>query len=188
MRDEKGRFIKGNEGFWLGKKRKPFSEKTRRQMSESRKGKPSPALGRKMSDEEKVRRSQIAKAYGFGLWMKGKKLDEKTKQKLSEQRKGIPKPSETVDKMRQNNARYWQDKRENESAHWKGDEVGYSGLHQWVKRQLGTPNTCEHCKKSGLSSKAIHWANKSQQYKRDLSDWIRLCASCHKKYDMGFKS
>jgi len=27
----------------------------------------------------------------------------------------------------------------------------------------------------------IHWHNISGEYKRDVSDWIRLCAKCHKK-------
>lgn len=39
MRNEKGQFVKGNEGYWLGKKRPPFSEEARRNMSEGQKGK-----------------------------------------------------------------------------------------------------------------------------------------------------
>lgn len=66
---------------------------------------------------------------------------------------------------------------------WKGDEVGYNSLHKWVIRWLGQPDTCEHCGKTGLRGQQIHWANKSQEYKRDLTDWLRLCAQCHKNYD-----
>lgn len=88
-------------------------------------------------------------------------------------------------------------KRKNSIAHqqeksyaWKGENVGYSGLHIWVKRYKGTPDTCEHCGKSGLFNKKnqtqIHWANKSHKYKRDLEDWIRLCVICHSKYDRLF--
>lgn len=66
---------------------------------------------------------------------------------------------------------------------WKGDKVGYYGLHRWVQKHLGCPDTCEHCKKSGLKGNQIHWANKSQLYKRELSDWLRLCAGCHLRYD-----
>lgn len=43
--------------------------------------------------------------------------------------------------------------------------------------------TCEHCKTSGLLRHKIHWANISRQYKRDKTDWMRLCAKCHKAYD-----
>ncbi len=62
------------------------------------------------------------------------------------------------------------------------EKLGYSGLHMWVRKQLGTPDTCEHCgvKQNGHK---IHWANKSGEYKKDLSDWIRLCVPCHSKYD-----
>lgn len=67
---------------------------------------------------------------------------------------------------------------------WKGDKVGYNALHSWVARKLGKPGACEHCNKSRLSGRQIHWANKSHEYKRDLNDWIRLCVDCHAKYDL----
>ena len=64
--------------------------------------------------------------------------------------------------------------------HWKGDEVGYKSLHQWVYRKLGKPLICEKCE----STKNVEWANKSGDYKRDLSDWLKLCRFCHRKHDM----
>lgn len=64
---------------------------------------------------------------------------------------------------------------------WKGDDVGYSGLHEWVKQKLGKPSRCDHCKST--TEKCYDWANKSHHYKRELSDWLRLCRKCHKKYD-----
>ena len=66
---------------------------------------------------------------------------------------------------------------------WKGNDVGYDALHDWIKRYLGFPTTCEHCKKSFPLSWRIHWANKDHKYKRNKKDWIRLCLWCHKKYD-----
>ena len=66
---------------------------------------------------------------------------------------------------------------------WKGDRVGYDALHSWLYRKLGSPNICEHCKKIELNSRKIHWANKSGKYRRELSDWLRLCAKCHYHYD-----
>lgn len=68
---------------------------------------------------------------------------------------------------------------------WKGDKVGYLALHTWVQRTLGKPDTCKQCKATGLKGHGIHWANLSQEYKRDVSDWVRLCAWCHKQYDLG---
>lgn len=62
---------------------------------------------------------------------------------------------------------------------WKGEEVGYVGLHRWVRRELGKPKKCTNCS----SAENVQWANKSHEYKRDLEDWIELCRSCHMRYD-----
>lgn len=66
------------------------------------------------------------------------------------------------------------------NPNWKGDKVGYMALHAWVGRKLGKPSYCTHCFKT---EGKFEWANKSGEYKRDLDDWIRLCKSCHNKYD-----
>lgn len=66
---------------------------------------------------------------------------------------------------------------------WKGDRVSYTALHHWLYRYLGTPHKCEHCGNKKLRHRQYHWANKSGEYKRTLSDWIRLCAKCHYHYD-----
>jgi hypothetical protein len=68
---------------------------------------------------------------------------------------------------------------------WKGDQVTYSPLHHWIRRNLGKPETCINCRTSNLVGKKIHWANISGLYKRELSDYMRLCAKCHKAYDLG---
>lgn len=62
---------------------------------------------------------------------------------------------------------------------WKGDKVGYRGLHRWVAQNYGKPSTCENCLKTDLFGHLIHWANVSGNYLRDREDWVRLCASCH---------
>lgn len=77
--------------------------------------------------------------------------------------------------------------------HWKGDNIGYAGVHVWAKKHLGIhPNICQHCGKKGkfLYRKDerkfwnIDFANKSGLYLRDLTDWLFLCKKCHKKYDL----
>jgi hypothetical protein len=68
-----------------------------------------------------------------------------------------------------------------QASRWKGEKVKLSALHQWVESRLGKPQKCDHCEK--LDAKKYEWANKSRLYKRDLSDWLRLCTSCHHKYD-----
>lgn len=65
--------------------------------------------------------------------------------------------------------------------HWKGDLVGYDGIHSWVEKHLGKPRVCEMCKTT--LSRVYQWSNKSGDYRRDLSDWQRLCVKCHTRYD-----
>ena len=67
------------------------------------------------------------------------------------------------------------------NVNWKGSEVGYFNLHNWVYRHLGKATKCVLCG----SCETVNWANKSHEYKRDLSDWIELCKKCHGKHDSG---
>lgn len=60
---------------------------------------------------------------------------------------------------------------------WKGDNVGYTTLHKWVKKVMGKATRCEKCQ--SLTAKRYVWANKTGEYKRDISDWIQLCNSCN---------
>ena len=69
------------------------------------------------------------------------------------------------------------------SVFWKGDDVKYRALHDWVRRIKGEPLICENCGRKKTTPKSIHWANKSHKYLRIESDWISLCVRCHKKYD-----
>jgi hypothetical protein len=76
---------------------------------------------------------------------------------------------------------------EDKHWNWKGDDVGYDGLHDWVRKNLGYPHKCSHCGKIGKRNNGrwnIHWANRTGEYLRDKDDWIALCVSCHRKYDM----
>lgn len=64
---------------------------------------------------------------------------------------------------------------------WKGDKVGYHGIHVWIKKMLGKPSQCENC--GTTESYRFEWANISGQYLRDISDWVRLCVRCHRLID-----
>lgn len=97
---------------------------------------------------------------GIGVWTKRKYCSKKCKD-LSPQPKG-------------------------ESAHaWKVEGIGYSGVHRWLYRECGLPSQCKHC--GTTESKRFEWANISGEYKRDITDFIRLCAKCHDKYDEPWK-
>lgn len=65
------------------------------------------------------------------------------------------------------------------SHNFKAEGVGYCALHDWVKRHAGKATVCEFCS----STVNVQWANKSWEYKRDLSDWLSLCFRCHRTYD-----
>lgn len=62
---------------------------------------------------------------------------------------------------------------------WKGNSVGYTGLHTWVKRRFPKPLFCQKCHKN----EPYDLANKNNQYKRDLDDWEWLCRKCHMEND-----
>ena len=62
---------------------------------------------------------------------------------------------------------------------WKGDNVGYIGLHIWVRKNKLKPELCELCK----TKPARDISNISHTYKRNLDDWWYLCKSCHISYD-----
>lgn len=108
-------------------------------------------------------------------WNKGMPRSEETKKRASKALKG---------KIPWNKGKKLPHLQEENSPHWIGDDVGYYGVHNWVRKHLGKPTTCENCGANGLSRLKIHWANKDHQYKRELKDWLRLCSSCHKKYDL----
>jgi hypothetical protein len=65
---------------------------------------------------------------------------------------------------------------------WKGDKVGYSGLHRWIAKHLGKPLKCQHC--GSITKRKYEWANIDHQYRRVKKDFMRLCTSCHRRYDL----
>jgi hypothetical protein len=62
---------------------------------------------------------------------------------------------------------------------WKGDKVGYMGLHGWIRKRYKKPLLCENCH----TIPPLDLANKSNKYLRDLNDWWYLCRKCHMKLD-----
>lgn len=68
----------------------------------------------------------------------------------------------------------------------KDTEISYWGLHSWIKRNYGLDKKCEHCGRT--DAKVYDWSNKSHTYKRDRSDWQRVCRSCHRKFDYKYNS
>lgn len=65
------------------------------------------------------------------------------------------------------------------NGQWKGDQVSYGALHDYIREHLPKPHLCSTC---GLKPpKDV--ANISCRYLRDLSDWKWLCRKCHMESD-----
>lgn len=62
---------------------------------------------------------------------------------------------------------------------WKGNEVGYTALHGWIRKHKLKPEFCEECSKVP----PYDLANISGEYKRDINDFRWLCRRCHMKND-----
>jgi len=65
---------------------------------------------------------------------------------------------------------------------WKGDDVGISALHTWIKCHKPYTGKCEECG-VGDGGRRLDAANISQEYKRDVDDFRWLCRRCHMKED-----
>src|SRR5438132_873998 len=101
------------------------------------------------------------------------KSSEETRNKISKALTGRKLSIKTRIKMRQRIGE--------KSPIWKGDDVGYTALHDWVRRHKGKPNFCEMCGKKGKQYK-FDWANKSGIYRRSFDDFMSLCVPCHSKF------
>lgn len=85
-------------------------------------------------------------------------------------------------------------KKEEKARRWKGDEAGYTAIHIWLRNKLGKATKCDNPKciypkpikyrKPILKPKRYEWASISRNALRDVSDYIQLCTSCHRKYDI----
>lgn len=113
---------------------------------------------------------------GISPWNKGKRMSEKARQNMSTAAIGRKASEETKKKMSEQRT----DRKHNL---WKGELASYSAKHHWISRKLGKPTVCEHCNKQDLKGRQIHWANISGEYRRDTTDWIRLCTRCHITFD-----
>jgi hypothetical protein len=72
----------------------------------------------------------------------------------------------------------------NKNPLWKGNNVGYSAIHRWVRWHKGNAIKCSWCGFESSNHYMIDWANIDHRYKRDLNDYISLCRKCHRLHDM----
>lgn len=82
-------------------------------------------------------------------------------------------PVETIQKMRKAKLGL----RGSQTNRWKGNKVKYRAIHMWIQSLLGKASYCSKDKSHKASR--YHWANKSGEYRRVISDWWSLCSRCN---------
>ena len=109
----------------------------------------------------------------------GKKLSKEHKKKLSvakignKIRLGIRHTKKTIDKIRESHIKDY-------------NCVDYNAKHRKIEQKLGKPKYCEKCKRT--DRKRYEWANIDHKYSEKKEDWMRLCRSCHIKFDIKFNN
>ena len=66
---------------------------------------------------------------------------------------------------------------------WMGDKVSYRALHSWVGRKLGKALICLVCGSKGGRIRGCQWARLDHNIWRNLSNFVPLCAGCHRRWD-----
>ena len=73
---------------------------------------------------------------------------------------------------------------------WKGDKVGYQGLHDWIYKIGGKADHCDNCgntEKPKGKKRWFEWSCKNNIYTRNIEDWLQLCVRCHREHDEWIK-
>ena len=158
----------------IANKGKRFSKATKEKLRQSH-------LGKKPSEatKEKLRQSRLGKKHTEVTKEKmrqshlGKKLSETTKEKMRQVNLGKKLSEATKEKLKKANTG-------EKSGKWKGDNVGYEGVHAWIRKHKGKASLykCIDC-----GEQAKDWSNVDHSYKRNLEDYQPRCIGCHRKYD-----
>ena len=128
---------------------------------------------------------------------KGYKHSQATKDKISAALKGkMPKNLEAINANKKGSGNPMWGKHTSElqkstvrarrgklHQNWKGDRVGYCGLHDWLRSIEGPANKCENIDCTGEGKQKFHWANITGKYERRRKNWAMLCVTCHNRFD-----
>lgn len=69
-----------------------------------------------------------------------------------------------------------------QSRRWKGDNASYVAKHMWILKHFGEASICEF--NPSHRAKRYEWANKNHGESRNRNDYIQLCPSCHRLFDL----
>ncbi len=68
---------------------------------------------------------------------------------------------------------------------WRGERAGYVAFHSWLKKYYGKPNKCENLSCTFKKPKRYEYAlREGCKHNHKRENYIMLCTSCHRKYDM----
>lgn len=68
------------------------------------------------------------------------------------------------------------------SPNWK-ESPTYFAIHIDIVKAKGNPKHCKHC---GKTTGKIEYANIDHKYTRNPDDYIPLCTSCHRIFDIKY--
>jgi len=142
-------------------------------------GDKNPFWGKKHSEHSiiKNRKAHIGKR----AWNKGLVMSDETRKRLSEALKGRKAWNKGLTKKDFRVEKYSSQIRNEKHYLWKGDNVGYKGLHGWINKKIGNPKKSDIC--GTVEEKIYEWHNIDKKYRRDFKDWKRVCRKCHRKED-----
>lgn len=106
---------------------------------------------------------------------KGIKLSAETRKNMSVARIGIKFSENHISNLRNHL------KKINVKGKNYKENAGYHAIHKWIQDVLGKPKICVFCRST--TEKRYEWANLSGKYLRDKKDFVRLCKSCHERFD-----
>jgi len=114
-------------------------------------------------------------------WFKGKKMSVAHRKALSEAHLG-QKAWNKGKHIKFNDALdIWRESG-NKPANWQEENPSYTAIHQWLIKNYGRPELCEHCGRT--EAKRFEWAKlQNKEYERKRENFIRLCKKCHNDYD-----
>lgn len=85
---------------------------------------------------------------------------------------------------------YWahmKTRRPEETPNWRGENAKQRSIHEWMYKNYGQESVCEGVEGMKCRGNATHfdWAlKKGYEYSHDRNAFLRLCRSCHRRYDM----
>jgi hypothetical protein len=190
-RDKWGRsrlFIKGHVSEDTKQKRrlaclgKTLSEQTKKKIGLANSGnKPSKDARKKMSLKHLGKKLSEETKNNMRLAQSGRKHSEYTKNKIRLSHLGKTLSEETKLKIRLAHQKQVFPIG-NKSPSWKGDNVGYNGLHLRINKLLPRPldSKCLFCHQI----KHLEKACVTGVYNMNMENWAWLCRSCHNKHDI----